>query len=213
MEIVRIHAPYLYAVKYDGDSLNIYRRTLFKLTDDRYLTEFFNRFGSRISDYIVQKFKIDRSETEEYAAEVNDQMIDISEELTNICCGIDSGIINDFSNCFDPHSKFNIRELPDGGGRSYKYATGYLPVKCKGSSATPLVRIYAIELSLRCYIIVYGGIKLALDTNDAPDLDKDGNSSTLERELKSRLLTVCGFLAQNGIISPDGLTEYVEERQ
>ena len=197
MEIVRIHAPYLYAVKYDGDSLNIYRRTLSKLTDDRYLTEFFNRFGSRISDYIVQKFKIDRSETEEYAAEVKAQMLDNHE----------------FSNCFDPHSKFDIRELPDGGGRSYKYATGYLPVKCKGSSATPLVRIYAIELSLRCYIIVYGGIKLALDTNDAPDLDKDGNTSTLERELKSRLLTVCGFLAQNGIISPDGLTEYVEERQ
>ena len=184
MEIVRIHAPYLYAVKYDGDSLNIYRRTLSKLTDDRYLTEFFNRFGSRISD-----------------------------KLTNLWCGIDSGIINDFSNCFDPHSKFDIRELPDGGGRSYKYATGYLPVKCKGSSATPLVRIYAIELSLRCYIIVYGGIKLALDTNDAPDLDKDGNTSTLERELETRLLTVCGFLAQNGIISPDGLTEYVEERQ
>ena len=173
MEIVRIHAPYLYAVKYDGDSLNIYRRTLSKLTDDRYLTEFFNRFGSRICDCMI----------------------------------------HDFSNCFDPHSKFDIRELPDGGGRSYKYATGYLPVKCKGSSATPLVRIYAIELSLRCYIIVYGGIKLALDTNDAPDLDKDGNTSTLERELKSRLLTVCGFLAQNGIISPDGLTEYVEERQ
>lgn len=85
MIIRRIFAPYLYAVKYDGDDYNIYRLTYNKLTDDTYLSEFFEKFGERISDYHVDKFGIDRTETEEYAAEVNDEMIDLSEELERIC--------------------------------------------------------------------------------------------------------------------------------
>lgn len=211
MIIRKIFAPYLYAVKYDGDDYNIYRLTYIKLTDDVYLSEFFDRFGERISDYNVEKFEIDRSETEEYAAEVNDEIIDLSEELERICNDIRDGKIRDFGDCFEEHSKRDVRERPDGGGRSKKYATGYLPVKCKGTTKPSLVRIYAIELSLKCYIIVYGGIKLTLDTNDSPDLDREGNESTLENELRLRLMAVCRFLTEKGIISPEGLTDYMEE--
>ena len=213
MRIIGIYPPYLYTVKYDGDDMNIYRLTYGKLTDDGYLSDFFKKFSPRISDFIVERIGIDRSETEEYAAEVNDQMIDIADELKNICNALRDGKIKDFGNCFSPHSKIDIRDLPDGGGRSIKYATGYLPVKCKGPSEPPLVRLYAIELSIRCYLIVYGGIKLQLDTNDSPDLDKDGNISNLERELKSRVLAVCRFLAEKGIINLEGLKEYLEEEE
>ncbi len=213
MIIRRIFAPYLYAVKYDGDDYNIYRLTYNKLTDDTYLSEFFEKFGERISDYNVDKFGIDRTETEEYAAEVNDEMIDLSEELERICQDIRDQKVKDFGFCFEEHSKFDVRELPDGGGRSVKYSSDYLPVKCKGVARPSLVRIYAIELSLKCYIIVYGGIKVALDTNDSPDLDSEGNESTLEKELRARLTAVCRFLTMKGIVSPEGLSDYLEEEQ
>ena len=48
---------------------------------------------------------------------------------------------------------------------------------------------------------------LVLDTT----FDKDGNISNLERELKSRVLAVCRFQTEKGIINPEGLKEYLEE--
>lgn len=120
MDIRKIYAPYLYAAIYDGDDCNIYRLMLKKLTDPEYLSDFFDKFYQRISDYIVEHIGIDRSETEEYAAEVNDQMIDIDEELDRICKELDAGNIENFGGCFTEHGKFDFRKLPEGGGNSKK---------------------------------------------------------------------------------------------
>ena len=85
MEIIGIYPPYLYAVKYSGDNLNIYRLTIKNLTDDEYLENFFNTFKDKIGDYLITTTGYSRDEIEEYEAENNDQMIDISEELQQIC--------------------------------------------------------------------------------------------------------------------------------
>lgn len=213
MDIRKIYAPYLYAAIYDGDDCNIYRLMLKKLTDPEYLSDFFDKFYQRISDYIVEHIGIDRSETEEYAAEVNDQMIDIDEELDRICKELDAGNIENFGGCFTEHGKFDFRKLPEGGGNSKKYSIGYLPVKCKGTASPSLVRIYAIELSLSCYIIIYGGIKITLDTNESPDFNSKGEESILEAEISQRVKTVCDSLTQKGIVDSDGLIDFMEENK
>lgn len=62
MEIIGIYPPSLYAVKYSGDSLNIYRLTIKNLTEDAYLEEYFNSFKDQISDFIVSELGYERDE-------------------------------------------------------------------------------------------------------------------------------------------------------
>lgn len=212
MDIVKIYEPNLFSVRYDGDRLHIYRLVYNQLTDETYLRHFFETFNHRISDYLIQTLNFPREEIEEYISEVNDRMIDIDEYIDEICNSIRSGKLKDFGDMFEPHSKQDIRNLPDGGGKSSKYGTSYLPVKCWGLEGKPsLVRIYAIELSLDCYIIIYGGIKIDLDTNTCPAFDKNGNVTTLEDEIRQRVKIVCDFLHKHGIIDKEGLTQYIEE--
>ena len=212
MDIVKIYEPYLFAVRYDGDKLHIYRLVYSRLTDVEYLRHFFETFRLRISDYLVSVLGYPREETEEYISEVNDRMIDIDEEIELICEEIRTGQLNDFGHMFEPHSKIDIREMPDGGGKSNKYGTKYLPVKCWGLKGKPsLVRIYAIELALDCYIIIYGGIKIDLDTNVCPVFDENGDEVTLESEIQRRVVSVCEFLERQGIIDKEGLMQYIEE--
>lgn len=212
MDIVKIYEPYIFAVKYDGDRFHIYRLVYNRLTDEEYLSRFFETFKFRISDYLVSVLGYPREETEEYISEVNDRMIDIDEEIEQICKAIRAGQFDDFGQMFEPHSKIDIRKLPDGGGKSNKYGTQYLPVKCWGLKGKPsLVRIYAIELALDCYIIIYGGIKIDLDTNTCPVFDENGNEVTLESEIQRRMVSVCGFLERHGIIDKEGLMQYIEE--
>lgn len=211
MEIVEIYRPSLFAIRYDGDRLNIYRLVYQDLVDEKYLSKFFDTFGHRISEYLVNAYGYPRSETEEYIAEVNDRMIDIDEEIHQICLEILEGKRADFGTMFVPHSSQDIRNVPDGGGRSQRYGINYLPVKCWGSDKPSLVRIYAIELTKECYIIIYGGIKIDLNTTDSPVFDKNGNISSLEIEIEKRVRIVSRFLAENGIIDKEGLIQYLEE--
>ncbi|MBD5420198.1 MAG: hypothetical protein HDR47_03085 [Bacteroides sp.] len=212
MEVVKIYAPNLFAIRYEGDTMHIYRLVYEKLTDEGYLSKFFERFYLNISDYLTKALGYPKDEIEEYISEVNDRMIDIDEEIEQVCQDIRSGKIKDFGGMFEPHSNLDIRRLPEGGGNSSKYGTKYLPVKCWGLRGKPsLVRVYAIELALDCYIIIYGGIKIDLDTNICPDFDRNGEVTTLEAEIHRRVKIVCDFLERQGIIDKEGLTQYVEE--
>ncbi len=212
MEIVKIYIPHLYAIRYDGDVLNVYKLVYEQLTDVDYLQQFFDTFKDRISEHIVENIGYPKEETEEYISEVHDRMMDIVEEIKTICFDIRDGKAKDFGTMFEPHSRQDIRQLPVGGGSSTKYALPYLPVKCYGSGRKPsLVRIYAIELALDCYIIIYGGIKINLDTNCCPTFDKNGYETTLEDEIHKRVSSVANFLAEKGIIDKEGLIQYMEE--
>jgi len=66
-------------------------------------------------------------------------------------------------------------------------------------------------LTKSCYIIIYGGIKINLDTNSCPDIDSAGKETVLEKEIRKRVLTVCSFLQEKGIIDPEGLKQFMEE--
>ena len=212
MEVVKVYPPHLYSIRYEGDKMNIYKLISANLTDIDYLENFFAEFKENISDFLIESTGFPREEVEEYIALVNDKMIDINEEIEQLCRNIISGKVENFGNLFQPHSPLDIRNMPEGGGISKKYTEPYLPVKCYGSGEHPsLVRIYAIELSLDCYIIIYGGIKIVKDTNVSPTFDDKGRKTFLEREIKKRVCAVCEFLAEKGIYDKEGLLQYMEE--
>lgn len=212
MQAVKIYPPFVYAIRYQGDTLNIYRLISKRLQDPEYLEKFFEEFHDKISDYIVNTLGIPKNEIEEYGAEVNDRILDIDDEIKKICEDICVGNKNNFGNYFFPHSNYDFRNLPDGGGKSKKYLRNYLPVKCYGEGQPKsIVRLYAIEFSLDCYLIFYGGIKITLDTNESPTFDDNGNITDLESEIEKRYKEVCDFLKEKGIIDKDGLIDYMKE--
>lgn len=212
MDVVKVYPPYLYAIRYAGDQLHIYDLVQKRLTNLDYLENFFEVFQESISDFIVAETGIPIEETQEYIDLVSDQMYNIREDIRNICKSLLEGDSENFGNLFKIHSENDIREMPEGGGASSHYSKPYLPVKCYGTkNHPPLVRIYAIEMSLDCYIIIYGGIKLNRKTNTSPAFDEKGNKTFLEDEIRRRVIAVCDFLASKGILDKDGLIEYMEE--
>ncbi|MDE5886625.1 MAG: hypothetical protein K2H46_03450 [Muribaculaceae bacterium] len=211
MEIIGIYPPALYAVRYSGEALNIYRLTIRNLTDDEYLIKFFTSFKEEISQYIVDELGYERDDIEDYVVEANDQIIDLRDELKRISNEIRLGICQDFGGYFQPHSSIDISIPPEGGGASVKYGVDYLPVKCYGIGHPSLVRLYAIEFSYDCYLIIYGGIKIKRSTNDCPAFDDKMSVTTLESELRKRLYKVCEFLKENSIVDRQSLLDYMEE--
>lgn len=211
MVIKGVYPPCLYAVRYSGENLNIYRLTLKNLTDDEDLRNFFNSFKDEISEYIVNELGYERNEIEEYIVETNDQIIDLSDEIKRISNDIRLGTCQDFGDYFKPHSSIDISVPPEGGGQSNKYGVDYLPVKCYGMGHPSLVRLYAIEFSYDCYLIIYGGIKIRRSTNDCPAFNEKMSVTTLEEELRTRIHKVCEFLKSNGIVDRQSLLDYMEE--
>ncbi|MDE6753250.1 MAG: hypothetical protein K2J82_01405 [Muribaculaceae bacterium] len=211
MEIKGIYPPNLYAIKYSGDKLNIYRLTLRNLTDTDYLEKFFSDFNTQISDFLIDELGYGRDEIEEYIIETNDQIIDIRDDLEKICKDIAAERTPNFGSYFKPHSKIDFGNPVYGGGVSKEYGIEYLPVKCYGTNRPPLVRIYAIELALDCYLIIYGAIKIQKSTEKSPAFDRRGNPTTIEEEIKKYVHKVCKFLKDNSIIDKQTLLDYMKE--
>ena len=211
MEIVGIYPPYLYSIKKSDNDLSEYSEIFNRLTSEEYVTDFFDKFADAVSDFWINYLGNVRDEIEDYITEIDNDIWDIRDEIKSICNSEERINKGDLQSLFIPHSKYDIRELPHGGGRSIKYGIGYLPVKCYGISRPSLIRIYAIELSINCYIIIYGGIKIDLDTNKCPALDSQGRPTTLENEIRNTVMNVCHFLKANGIYDPESMADYMRK--
>lgn len=124
---------------------------------------------------------------------------------------IREGDRKDFGTCFKPHAKIDVHHTLDGKGGSEKYGVDYLPVKCYGINNPSIVRIYAIEFSSDCYLIIYGGIKITKSTNDCPAFDEKMSATTIESELRKRLNKVCEFLKNENIVDKQSLLDYMKE--
>lgn len=211
IRVCELFSPYIFAVQYDGDDLDIYEQMVERLTNHKFLVDHFRRFSDHIDAEGEKIYGFPRSEAQEYARIAVKNMQDLEEALVQRCEDIDNGKETDFKELFEVHSKSDQRALPEGGGKSSQYDVDYLPVKCFGMKKPSLVRIYAIEISLTCYIIIYGGIKLADTSSHCPDYNVRGEVSNLEEELKSRILAVARFLKGLGILDLEGFNQYVEE--
>lgn len=203
--------PYIFAAEYDGDQDNIYELLYDGLTDRGKLVEYFRTHQDKIDSECEKLYGFPKSEVQEYAQLALSAMEDVDDALMSVCEDIDDGVKTGFESLFFVHSKSDKRLLPGGGGESVQYGEEYLPVKCFGSKKPSLIRIYAIELNLKCYIVIYGGIKLSDTTSKCPDFFKNDSTSHLEEQLNKRFKTVALFLKGLGIIDAEGFEQYMEE--
>lgn len=155
MEIVSIHKPYLYSIKFDEEELDEYNRLLEQWAEVDVVKEFFDKnkdvFDSFLSEYFHSTF-----EAAEQVADEAETMESYFEELSENCA-------EGYSPNFDDYFKFL-----DG---IYNCEIKYIPMKGYGEGYRPsIIRFYAIKIEANVYVIATGGIKMARTIQDSPGL-------------------------------------------
>jgi hypothetical protein len=181
VEIVEIIPPYLYSVKYDDEQLDEYHRMFRDWHEVGYLAEFF-RLNA---DYLQQPFwKGYFAEPEDAAKDVIVDATALERHLNQLAENADNGETPDFESYFHPL---------DG---KYVYEWRLIPMKGYGMGKPTFIRLYAIRLEANCFLLVYGGLKLA---------DTIQNSPVLNKEVFKRIDQTLAYMKREGITEQEDL--------
>lgn len=178
MEIEAIYPPYIYSIKYDGQTLNEL---------DRLLEEW--RDLDRLTDFFEVNMNYLKTETWSTISEPETAIFQVTEEADNLEIRLREIFENTRKNKqpdFDSHFKFL-----DG---KYKFEFEYVPMKSYGTHTPSFIRLYAIKMDTNKYIITGGGIKLCRTIQESPDL-KDHVIQNID--------AVRSWLRNNGIYMDD----------
>lgn len=159
MKIREIIPEVLFAIEYDDDGgIDIYRKLFeYEWNDLDGLIDFFEKYQSDISSFLVEQLGIDREDSEQFAMLAFDEAINLEKHLRECAENSRNGCDNGLVTMFKPY-----------GG---KYdCVSKMPCKCYGDNRPPLLRLYAIEITASCYLLVYGGIKLKQTIQESPVL-------------------------------------------
>ena len=80
----------------------------------------------------------------------------------------------------------------------YIYEWKLIPMKGYGTGKPTFIRLYAIRMEENCYLVVYGGLKLA---------DTIQNSPVLKTEVFKRIDQTLAYLKREGITEQEDLKE------
>ncbi len=181
MNIISIHKPYLYSIKFEGEESDEFNRILDELTDVSAVYEFLENNKEMFNGYFSKFF----ANMMEAAEQIADETVEVEEYLEFLKQNTEIGKEPDYDNFF---------QFLDG---VYKCDVKYIPMKAYGVNYKPsLIRLYAIKVQSNTYVIVDGGIKLGRKIQDSPGL-KD----TVLRKINK----VKDFLRKNGIIDAEDL--------
>lgn len=201
MIIETVSEPNLYAVRYGGDKENIYRCILKDFRNQQYTGNYFSHFTDRISDWVVDTYGYDKTETDLYMYLVQQQSYEIETRIRDCCYDFTAGRDRSLDDIFIPYDNNETR---------HNHIGKYLRLKCYGTKDS-LIRIYALEIEPNCDLIIYGAIKITKRTQESPAFDRKGNDSTIHDELEKRVKSVSRFLETEGIVDYQGLMQYMEE--
>ena len=181
MKIEEIYPPYLYAVQYDGESRNEFRRLFQEWNDKEFLLSFFREYIDYLDKDIWAYLENNPEKAAFSVAFDANRLEHFLEELAdNAAKGIDP----DFDNYFQPL---------DG---KYLYSMEKIPVKGYGRNNHTFIRLYAIKIERNCYLIVYGGLKLAKTIQESP---------VLKDFVFAKIDWVLQYLKREGIVDNEDL--------
>lgn len=184
MEIVEIYKDWLYSIGFDEEDLNEYHRVFREWHDLDYLVGFFSKNKAYVNTTFWRNAGLDPDNPEQSAQRVIDEADSLEIYIRQLVANCSSGVKPDF----DEYFHFL--------GGKYKCLWSLEPVKSYGTDSPSLLRLYAIKIGSNCYLIVYGGIKLADTIQNSPVL-----SATVFRKIDS----VLKFLQANGITDSEDI--------
>lgn len=179
MEIERIHHPFLYSIRHDGQPLNELDRLFEEWNDLETVISFLEDNSDLLGKGTWQHLP-----TPELAAR---QVLDEAEEMEDT--------IERHAGNAEKGRKPDLDSLFHDFGGKYSLVKEYAPAKSYGGASPSLLRIYAIRLAANTYIVTGGGIKLCRTIQDSP-----GMGSIISGIDNARL-----WLKNNGIIDKDDI--------
>lgn len=183
MKIIEIIPPYLYSVKYDDEQLDEYHRVFRDWHEVGFLAEFF-RLNA---DYLEQPFWKDYfKEPEDAAKDVIVDATALERYINKLAENAKNGDTPDFEAYFQPLEG------------KYIYEWRLIPMKGYGIGKPTFIRLYAIRIAVNCYLMVYGGLKLA---------DTIQNSPGLKTEVFKRIDQTLAFMKREGITEQEDLKD------
>lgn len=180
MTLLEIQCDVLYAIKYDEEIHDEYNRIFEDLGDFDKVNIFFEKYKWEIDNYYVRKLGIPVTETEVYAVRVIEEAAELEERFEQLIDNSIEGERPDIFDHFKPLEGFETEQFP--------------AMKSYGGSSPSLIRVYAIEIDRRCYIIFYSGIKIKRTI---------GKSPILRDNVIKRARRVIRFLHKNGVVTSD----------
>lgn len=184
VEIVEIYQDWLYSIGFDEEDLNEYHRVFREWHDLDYLVRFFSENKAYVNTEFWQRAGLSADNPEQSAERVIDEADNLETYIYQLVENCSSGVKPDF----DEYFHFL--------GGKYKCLWSLEPVKSYGTDTPSLLRLYAIKLDSNCYLIVYGGIKLA---------ETIQNSPVLKDKVFNKIDSVLHFLRANGIADSDDI--------
>lgn len=190
MKIREIFPDVLFAIEYDKDGVDIYRKLFaHEWNDIDGLIAFFEKYKSDISDFLVQELEIDREESEQFAMVVFEEAVNLEKHLRKCADNSRNGRSDGLDTMF---------KLYEGQFLESKN----IPCKCYGENNPSMLRLYAIEITRRCYLIVYGGIKLQKTVQESP---------VLRDEVNKRFTTIRSILSKHLIEDENDIKDWKDE--
>lgn len=181
MNIIGIHKPYLYSVKFEGEESDEFSRILEELTDVSAVHEFLEANKDIFDAYYSRYF----NNTLEAAEQIAEEADEVEDYLEILKCNTEIGKEPDYNTFF---------QFLNG---IYKCDVKYIPMKAYGVNYRPsLIRLYAIRIEPNVYIIVDGGIKLCRKIQDSPGL---------KETVFKKINKVREYLQINGIIDSEDM--------
>lgn len=182
MEFVELFPRCLYSIRYDDQDLDEYSRLFDEWHDPVFLGTFFTENQELLKNEIWAKTPDPLSASMQVIHEANHL----------------SDLINQLNINTSQHKKPDLDDHFKYLDGKYNNIYEYVPMKSYGTDTPSLLRLYAIKMTDRCYLITGGGIKLAKTIQESPGL-KDHVIQNIDR--------VRRFLKTNGIIDSDDMCE------
>ena len=190
MKIVEIIPPYLYSMQYDDVSLDEYHRVFRDWHEVGYLADFFRLNAEYLEQPFWQGCFPEPEDAAKELALYMEQMLfgatALERHISQLAENAKDGETPDFESYFHPLEG------------KYIYEWRLIPMKGYGMGKPSFIRLYAIRMEENCYLIVYGGLKLA---------DSIQSSPCLKTEVFKRIDQTLAYLKQEGITEQEDLNE------
>ncbi len=181
MDIISVYPPYIYSIRYDGQTESEYDRLFENWNNVDYVNQFMLEHKEFLQSYIWNKI----NEPEEATRQVLNEAEELELFFDELFNNTQEGLKPDF----DEHFTYL--------NGKYAYLLELQPMKSYGTKRPSLLRIYAIKMGQNIYLITDGGIKLADTIQNSPDL-KDHVIQNIDR--------VIAYLKENGILDENDMT-------
>lgn len=190
MKLIEYAEGIIYAIQWSDQKCDEYERIL-DYADPEYVHQFIDSHCWEINQFYVDAFSIPRDRPDKWVKHITEEGVKLIDRLDTL---IDNTVATRKPGLFE-HFKHTL----EGFEGKDKPA-----MKSYGPDDPSMLRVYAIEIEHKCWIIFYSVIKIGRNFSDSPGL---------KGVVKDKAYKVIDYLETNGILTADDVKNLSQDNQ